>query len=180
GRSHRFGMPRLLESPNRGWRCEAHANLLVLVLFRTSVLNSGPFPRPELPGFGGTTGLSVTPADPTCPSRVFSWESRAPIGGASRVAWVLRVSAGRRPYPGGTPGSCRFARREPPFARGGGLPRYRGGSAPTLHLSRPARRSLAFRPADSPSRWSDPFSRRLRRFRYLHRRPDSFRLERLS
>lgn len=48
-RSLRFGMQRSLEFPNRFWRCEAHANLLALMLFRTSVSNSGPFPRPALP-----------------------------------------------------------------------------------------------------------------------------------
>ena len=56
--------------------------------------------------------------------------------------------------------------------------RLRGGSAPTLNLSRPARCSLAFRPAHSPHRWTVRVSRRLRRLRCLHRRSDSFRLER--
>ena len=53
-----------------------------------------------------------------------------------------------------------------------------GGSAPTLNLSRPARCSLTLRPADSPHRQTVRVSRRLRRLRYLHRRSDSFRLER--
>src|SRR5262249_32830096 len=66
-----------LELLNRGWRYEAHANLLALMLFVTLILNSGPFPRPELPGFGGTTSLSVTPAGPACPSRASGWRSRA-------------------------------------------------------------------------------------------------------
>jgi hypothetical protein len=180
GRSLRFGMQRLLEFPNRRWRCEAHANLLVLVPFRTSVLNSGPFPPPVLAGFVGTTSLSATPVGPACPSRASSRESRAPTDGASRVASGLRVPACRRHYPGGTPGLCRFERREPLFPSGCGLPRYIGGSAPTLNLSRPARRSLALRPADSPSRLDGPLSRRLRRLRCLHRRSDSYRLERLS
>jgi hypothetical protein len=61
GRSLRFGMQRLLEFPNLFRRCEAHANLLVLVLCRTSVLNSGSFPPPALTGFLGTTSLSATP-----------------------------------------------------------------------------------------------------------------------
>src|SRR5262249_17262993 len=134
-RSLRFGMQRLLEFPNFFWRCEAHANLLVLMLFRTLVLNSGPFPRPVLAGFVGTAGLSVAPVAPTAPSGVFGWESRAPIGGVSRVAWAFPVFACRRHYPGGTPGSCRFARREPHSPSGCGLPRYIGGSASTLKLS---------------------------------------------
>ena len=170
----------LFRSPNRFGRCEAHANLLVLMLFRTSVLNSGPFPRPALTGFIGTTSLSVAPVGLACPSRASSWESRAPTEGVSRVASVLRLPACRRHYPGGTPGLCRFTRREPRFPSGCGLPRILGGSASTLNLSRPARRSLALRPADSPSRLNGPFSRRLRRLRCLHHRFDSYRLERLS
>jgi hypothetical protein len=65
----RFGMQRLLEFPNLIWRCQAHANLPALMLFRTSVLNSGPFAPPELPGFIATTSPSATPVGPACPSR---------------------------------------------------------------------------------------------------------------
>jgi len=54
------------------------------------------------------------------------------------------------------------------------------GSATTLVVSRPAQRSLALRPVGLPSRQSERLSRRLRRFRYLHRRSDSYRLARLS
>ena len=68
----------------------------------------------------------------------------------------------------------------PLLASGCGLPRVIAGSASTLVVSRPARRSLALRPACSPSRLNDAFSRRLRRLRYLHRRSDSYRLERPS
>jgi hypothetical protein len=103
-----------------------------------------------------------------------------PPPGASRVALGLRVPACRRQYPGGTTGSRRFTGCDPQFPSDGGLPRYVGGSAPTSFLSGPARRSLALRPARSPGRRGDPLSRRLRRFRYLCRRSDSFRLERLS
>jgi hypothetical protein len=62
----------------------------------------------------------------------------------------------------------------------GGLPRLRGGSAPTLNLSRPARHSLALRPVDSLHRRAAHLSRRLRRLCYLRRRSDSFRPERPS
>ncbi len=62
---------------------------------------------------------------------------------------------------------------------GGGLPRFTAGSAPALFFSRPARRSLALRPVGSQSHlFSDPFHRRLRRFRFLRRRSDCYRLER--
>jgi len=56
--------------------------------------------------------------------------------------------------------------------------RLHGGLAPALIVSRPAQRSLTLRPACSPSHLSDPLHRRLRRFRFLHRRSDCFRVER--
>jgi hypothetical protein len=76
----------------------------------------------------------------------------------------------------GTAYSNRF-----PVSSGGGLPQTRAGSATTLDFSRPAQRSLAVtacRLAASPK--ATHLSRRLRRFRYLHRRSDSYRLERPS
>src|SRR5947209_11751151 len=92
GRSLRFGMQRLLEFPNLCRRSEAHANLLVLVLFRTSVLNSGPFAPPALTGFITTAGLSATPVSRACPSRASRWDPLAPTYGVSRVALFLRFS----------------------------------------------------------------------------------------
>src|SRR5262249_14704339 len=65
-------------------------------------------------------------------------------------------------------------------APSGGLPDPTASGRGASLLSGPARRSLALRPACSPSRRGGPWSRRLRRFRYLCRRSDSFRLERLS
>ena len=91
------------------------ANLPALMPLRTSVLNSGPFPRPALPGVLGTTGLSATPLGPACPSRA----SRLGVTRLHRRGLpVLRrfsvCQTCRRQYPGGTTGSCRFARRDPP------------------------------------------------------------------
>src|SRR5207302_1798279 len=43
------------------------------------------------------------------------------------------------------------------FPSDAGLPRSYGGSAPTSSVSRPAQRSLALRPANSPSRPRRPF-----------------------
>ena len=60
------------------------------------------------------------------------------------------------------------------------FPVYVAGRLPHWIVSRPARRSLALRPAGSLHRRAVPLSRRLRRFRYLHRRSDSYRLERPS
>src|SRR5487761_1961266 len=64
------------------------------------------------------------------------------------------------------------------LASGDGLPHASARSAHTLDFSRPARRSLTLRPAGSPHRLAARLSRRLRRFRYLHRRSDSYWLER--
>jgi hypothetical protein len=74
----------------------------------------------------------------------------------------------------GTAYSNRF-----PVPSGCGLPHPNARSASTLVVSRPAQRSLAItacRLAESPI--ATRLSRRLRRFRYLHRRSDSYRLER--
>jgi hypothetical protein len=151
---------------------------------RVTSLNSGPFPPPELPGFRGTTSLSATPPGPACPSRASGWRSCTstewgfpccrrppcvdmllPIPRWDR--WVESLMG--RPIP---PVSL--------FANDDGLPRMKGGSAPTLKLSRPAQHSLALRPVDSQHRQAVHLSRRLRRLCYLRRRSDSFRLERPS
>src|ERR1019366_4408272 len=58
------------------------------------------------------------------------------------------------------------------------LPRNHGGAASTSRLSRPAQRSLAFRPAYSPNHFHDHLHRRLQPFRYLHNCSDCYRLER--
>jgi len=73
-----------------------------------------------------------------------------------------------------------YSTRFPFIPSDGGLPHSRARSATTLDFSRPARRSLTLRPVGSPSRHATRLSRRLRRFRYLHRRSDSYRLERPS
>ena len=76
-------------------------------------------------------------------------------------------------YPGRTPVAY-LAR----FPGGVGLPRYSGGSAPTLALSRPAQCSLALRPARSADLQKRPFLRVLQTIRRLLIRPECFRLER--
>ena len=76
----------------------------------------------------------------------------------------------------GTAYSNRF-----PVPSGCGLPHISARSATTLDFSRPAQRSLAItacRLAASPR--ATHLSRGLRRLRYLHRRSDSYRLERPS
>ena len=64
------------------------------------------------------------------------------------------------------------------FAVDGGLPRCCGGSAPTLTLSRPARCSLALRPARSADPLTGPFLEVLQTICRLLIRPECFRLER--
>jgi hypothetical protein len=64
------------------------------------------------------------------------------------------------------------------FPGGVGLPRYSGGSAPTLALSRPAQCSLALRPARPADPQKRPFLRVLQTIRRLLIRPECFRLER--
>ena len=59
-----------------------------------------------------------------------------------------------------------------------GLPRYCGGSASTLDLSRPARCSLAFRPVRTADPLQGPFLGVLQAIRRLLTRPECFRLER--
>ena len=83
------------------------------------------------------------------------------------------LPACRRHYPGRSDGprSLVLSHQRRPS-------RYHGGLAPALIVSRPARRSLTLRPACLPSPLSDPLHRRLRRFRFLHRRSDCFRVER--
>ena len=107
---------------------------------------SGPFPPPALPGFTGTASLSATPYGPACPSRASGW-CLYTTAGASRVASDLLVYV-----PSPLPRRDRWMRALLSFSNDGGLPRSMGGSAPALPLSRPAQRSLTFRPAYSPGR----------------------------
>jgi hypothetical protein len=64
------------------------------------------------------------------------------------------------------------------FPHDGSLPRFLGGLASALRLSRPAQRSLTLRPAYSPSHLHDPLHRRLQPLRYLRGWSDCYRLER--
>ena len=107
----------------------------------------GPFPPPALPGFSGTTGLSATlPAQPV--PRGLSVDVSLATDRASHVAAFFLFPACQRHYPGGPKGV------PPSLASpsGVGLPHFSAGSAPALPVSRPAQRSLAFRPAGSLNR----------------------------
>ena len=127
----------------------------------------GPFPPPALPGFSGTTDPSATltarPAPRGVPVDVCPISIRA-----SRVAAFFLFHACQRHYPDGS-GSVPASLSSP---SANGLPLKTGGSASVLSVSRPARRSLAFRPTCSLSRpWRPLTPRCFRPYRYLHDPP---------
>ena len=127
----------------------------------------GPFPPPALPGFSGTTDPSATltarPAPRGVPVDVCRISPRA-----SRVAAFFPFHACQRHYPDGS-GSVPASLSSP---SANGLPLKSGGSASVLSVSRPARRSLAFRPAWSLNRPWRPFSPEcFSPCRYLHGPP---------
>ena len=76
---------------------------------------------------------------------------------ASHVATSFSFHACQRHYPGGSEG-VPASLASPSVI---GLPHFSGGSAPALPVSRPARRSLAFRPACSLNRLMRPFDTRV-------------------
>ena len=76
---------------------------------------------------------------------------------ASHVATFFPFHACQRHYPGGSEGVPASLASPSVF----GLPHFSGGSAPALPVSRPARRSLAFRPACSLNRPKRPFDTRV-------------------
>ena len=112
----------------------------------------GPFPPRTLPRFPGTTDPSATltarPAPRGVPVDVCCISVRA-----SRVAALFLFHACRRQYPDGN-GSVPVSLASP---SANGLPLLTGGSTSVLPVSRPARRSLAFRPAWSLNRPRRPF-----------------------
>ena len=86
------------------------------------------------------------PVSPVCPSRGTGWRAHA-TDRASRVATSSIFHTCQHHYPGGSR-SVRVSLASRPTI---GLPLDPGESAPALRFSRPARRSLAFRPAWSLS-----------------------------
>jgi hypothetical protein len=123
-----------------------------------------PLRHPKRPGLA-LTGLRLSTRD-------------SPLG-ASRVASDLRVQACRRQYLGGTPGAWRIVRGYPlclpgrrpsPYSNwvGSRIGLFRGLHGVHCRCSLSARRAAR----------GGPLSRRPRRFRYLHRRSDSYRRER--
>ena len=145
-------------------------------------------PRP-LPSTGVTRlrryyGPLRYPSQPSLSLAGVRLRGSAPLRSGFPCRVDLRVPTCRRHYPGGPPGPDRswdgVFQPFPFIPSGGGLPSAIARSASTLVVSRPARRSLTLRPVGSPSRQAARLSRRLRRFCCLHRRSDSYRLERPS
>jgi hypothetical protein len=153
----------------------------VLLVTRHSItagskaFNRGLFPLPTLLAFIGTAGLSVTLDSLACLSRGSSWSPSNHRQGFPCCVYTLCLHAVAI-TPAGVVGSVSLVPIPSPSA----FPASFGRSAPALTFSRPAQRSLTLRPARSPSRLNDPLHRRLRRFCFLHRRSDCFRVERTS
>ena len=131
-------------------------------ILSASLSNQGSFPPPALPGLQGNTSPSATLPARTAPRGVSVGVCAPPTG--------LPVL----PPP---PSSMRAAVTTPAepagahvalFPADGSLPRYSGGSASALPVSRPAQRSLALRPAWSLSHPRRPVSSKcFSRSRYL-------------
>ena len=116
-----------------------------------TLLEPRPLPSAALPGFSGTTGLSATPPAQAGP-RGFPVGACAPPSGLP----VLLLSPSCTHAAANTPAEpvgARVAR----FPTAASLPRFNGGSASALPVSRPARRSLSLPPACSLSRPWRPF-----------------------
>ena len=117
-----------------------------------AILQSRPLPSAGVTPLPRYYGPIRHPASPACPSRGAGWPVRA-TDRVSRVATLSIFHACRHQYPGGyRPMPALLASRPV-----GSLPLNHGGSASALPFSRPARCSLAFRPAWSLSRLKRPF-----------------------
>jgi hypothetical protein len=132
-------------------RCKAHRQSPSIPdLLRRACLKSGAFAPSALPGIDATMPLSD------------SRSGRHPLDGfegrSLALAGLPRLPA--PPFPravSNTPADREEACRSLPRSRG--LPRFPGGSASTLALSRPARTSLTLRPIGSLDRPRRPLSR---------------------
>ena len=156
----RMSSPSLWLVPRRpGPLMEVIGNMATLQTLAASrtLPKSGPFPPPELPGFHSTMSLSDSPRGPACPSRASGWKPCFAARLHRLGSPVLRRSS-CSDMPSSLP---RWDRRRLLLLAGEfcdrGLPHPFAGSAPTLPVSRPARRSLALRPVGSRSRPWRPF-----------------------
>ena len=136
-------------APSRGVRRQSHSRGPSPL--RHPSTPEAPFLDGHYPGLQSYWPLRH-PAGPACPSRGPGCHVHG-TDRASRVATLSIFHACRRHYPGGNrPVHSSFSSQPV-----GGLPLFPGGSTSALTVSRPARRSLAFRPAWSLSRPRRPF-----------------------
>jgi hypothetical protein len=136
----------------------------------------GSFPPPALPGLVGTTSPSAICVRRRWPLRVRRWRRGTTSPPRSQTSLVAHCPCPVRAAittPVGSPAAY-LAR----FTVDNDLPRYYGGSAPTLTVSRPARCSLTLRPARSAAPLKGAFLEVLQTIRRLLIRPECFRLER--
>ena len=161
GLSDKEARPRLRRRPGRGTPPGVSEPFAEVIGVRHSpgshapsdaLLELGSLPSTGITRFRRSYGPVRHPKRPDLALAGLRLRVRPAPPGASRVASDLRMPTCRRHYPGGTTGSRRFTGCDPQFPSDSGLPRFRGGSAPTLRLSRPAQRSLALRPACSRNR----------------------------
>ena len=139
-----------LSAPSRGVRRQSHSRGLSSL--RHPSTPEAPFLDGHYPA-SSVLRASPPPCRPGLPSRG-SGCPRARHRQGSRVATLSIFHACRRHYPGGNrPVHSSLSSRPV-----GGLPLFPGGSTSAITVSRPARRSLAFRPAWSLSRPRRPFS----------------------
>ena len=117
---------------------------------------------------------SKPPSHPTYKggSRVEMWRGGIGLHSVNMPSSVPRrgrwdVSLMARPIPTGRP-----------ISNDGGLPQMSDGSAPAYDFSRPQQRSHDITACLLATPLNGVLSRRLRRFRYVHRHSDSYRLER--
>ena len=113
-----------------------------LLVASTAHPKSGSFPPPALPGFHGTTSLSVTPRRPGLSL------AGVRLGMPSSHRWgfpcCLSIPLPDMPSPVPRRDRSSFVARD---STSGGLPHRSGRSAPALRVSRSARRSLTLWPA---------------------------------
>jgi hypothetical protein len=121
-------------------------NLTVSVVQYCSGIYSS-FPPPALPGFIGTTSPSATLPTRPVPRGLPVWCVHT-TDRVSRVASFLIFHACQCQYPGRNRSVLASLASQSAI----GLPLVSGGSTSALFVSRPARHSLAFRPAWSLSR----------------------------
>jgi hypothetical protein len=136
----------------------------------------GSFPPPALPGLNGSTNPSAICVRRRWPSRVRRWHGIVVPPPRSQTSLVAHHSCSvRAAIITPVESSAAYLAR---FTDDSDLPRYSGGSAPTLALSRPSQCSLTLRPARSADPLRGLSIEVLQIIRRLLIRSDRFRLER--